>query len=161
MKTSRTLRAHALASTLLLASLASCKHIGFEDHPMPVNRGSSTTTSGLVLEELFVGRGPEARTGDQVTFEYTVWLQDGTRVDSTYDRGVALTVRLGSAPIRAWDEGLVGVRAQGRRRLVIPPDLAYGAKGVEGMIPPNATIVAEILALEVAPASAASKPAAK
>ena len=162
MKPSRIVRGNALASTLLLAGLAAgCKHIGFEDRPLPVNRGSSTTTSGLVLEDLFVGRGPEARPGDQVTFEYTVWLQDGTRVDSTYDRGVPLTVRLGSAPIRAWDEGLVGVRAQGRRRLVIPPDLAYGAKGVEGMIPPNATIVAEILALEIAAAGASSRPSAK
>jgi hypothetical protein len=144
---------HALLSTGLSASfaLAGCKHIGFEDRPVPVHRGSSTTTSGLVFEELFIGHGPEARPGDDVTFEYTVWLQDGTRVDSTYDRGVAMTVRLGSAPIRAWDEGLVGVRAQGRRRLVVPPpELAYGAKGVEGMIPPNATIVAEILALEIA-----------
>jgi FKBP-type peptidyl-prolyl cis-trans isomerase len=160
MNRSREARGVLLTAFLAAALLAGCKHIGFEDQPMPVHRGSSTTTSGLVLEDLFVGHGPEARTGDDVTFEYTVWLQDGTRVDSTYDRGVALTVRLGSAPIRAWDEGLVGVRAQGRRRLVIPPDLAYGAKGVEGRIPPNATIVAEILALEIAPPDAAAKPSA-
>lgn len=154
---------HALLSTSLSASfvLAGCKHIGFEDRPMPVHHGSSTTTSGLVFEDLFIGHGPEARPGDDVTFEYTVWLQDGTRVDSTYDRGVAMTVRLGSAPIRAWDEGLLGVRAQGRRRLVVPPELAYGAKGVEGMIPPNATIVAEILALEIARRNEAKSPAGK
>jgi FKBP-type peptidyl-prolyl cis-trans isomerase len=85
----------------------------------------------------------------EVIFEYTVWLQDGTRVDSTYDRGVAITVQLGNAPLRAWDEGLVGIQAHGRRRMTVPPELAYGAKGVEGMIPPDATLVIEVLALDV------------
>ena len=129
--------------------LAGCKHIALGDRPMPVQHGSARTTSGLAYEDLFLGSGPEARTGDEVTFEYTVWLEDGTRVDSTYDRGVAITVRLGSAPLRCWDEGLVGVKPQGRRRLVVPPGLAYGEKGVGGMVPPNATLVVEVLVLEV------------
>jgi len=142
---------NALLSAGLL--LAGCKHIGLEDRPMPVQHSSAATTSGLVYEDLFLGQGPEARTGDDVTFEYTVWLEDGTRVDSTYDRGVAITVRLGAAPLRAWDEGLVGVKPQGRRRLVVPSELAYGSKGVEGMVPPDATLIVEILALEVARAN--------
>jgi peptidylprolyl isomerase len=85
-----------------------------------------------------------------VTFEYTVWLEDGTRVDATSDRGVAITVTLGQAPLKAWDEGLVGIQPQGRRRLLVPSDLAYGSKGVPGMVPPNAVLVIEVLALEVA-----------
>lgn len=144
-----------LARSLLLASvvLAGCKHFGLDDRPVPVEPTSeSTTASGLAYEELFVGKGPEARIGDDVTFEYTVWLQDGKEVDSTHDRGVPVTVRLGSATLKAWDEGLPGIRALGRRRLVVPPALAYGERGVEGMVPPNATLVIEVLALEIRPA---------
>jgi peptidylprolyl isomerase len=158
------MKRHPLLPVALLSAslvLAACKHIGLEDRPMPVTHSSATTTSGLVYEDQFLGQGLEARTGDDVTFEYTVWLQDGTRVDSTYDRGVAITVRLGSGPLRAWDEGLVGVRPQGRRRLVVPPELAYGSKGVEGMVPPNATLVIEVLVLEVVHAGQAPKPAPK
>jgi FKBP-type peptidyl-prolyl cis-trans isomerase len=144
----------ALLGPLLLAG---CKHFGLDDRPVPVQHTAASTTSGLVYEEQFVGKGPEARIGDDVTFDYTVWLQDGKEVDSTHDRGVPVTVRLGSAPLRAWDEGLVGIRPQGRRRLVVPPALAYGEKGVEGMVPPNATLIIEVLALEVRPAGEAQK----
>jgi peptidylprolyl isomerase len=137
--------------------LTSCKHFGLDDRPVPVEHPSASTTSGLVYEELFVGKGPEARIGDDVTFDYTVWLQDGRQVDSTRDRGVPVTVRLGSAPLRAWDEGLAGIRAQGRRRLVVPPALAYGEKGLEGMVPPNATLIIEVLTLEIHRAGEAPK----
>jgi FKBP-type peptidyl-prolyl cis-trans isomerase len=133
----------------LLGVLAGCAQLGLQHRPMPVHHDAASTTSGLKFQELFLGQGPAARTGDQVTFEYTVWLEDGTRVDSTYDRGVAITTQLGSAPLKAWDEGLVGIQPQGRRRLTVPPQLAYGSKGVEGLIPPNATLVIEVLAIEV------------
>lgn len=135
--------------SLSLVVATGCAQIGMQPRRVPVHRQKSSTTSGLQYEELFIGQGPAAKSGDDVTFEYTVWLEDGTRVDSTYDRGVAVTVRLGAAPLEAWDEGLVGIQPQGRRRLVVPPELAYGAQGVEGMIPPNATLVIEVLALEV------------
>ena len=159
MNGERILRCASLRRSLLLAALvlAGCKHFGLDDRPVPVQHASASTTSGLVYEELFVGKGPEARIGDDVTFEYTVWLQDGKQVDSTRDRGVPVTVRLGSAPLKAWDEGLVGIRAQGRRRLVVPPALAYGEKGVEGMVPPNATLIIEVAALEIRPAAAPPK----
>lgn len=133
------------ASTLL----SGCRQLRLEPSPVPMHRGSAGTTSGLAYQEIFVGMGPAAHTGDEVTFEYTVWLEDGTRVDSTYDRGVAITVEIGRASLRAWDEGLVGIQPQGRRRLIVPPELAYGEAGVEGMIPPNSTLVIEVLALEV------------
>jgi peptidylprolyl isomerase len=137
----------AFAGVALL--FASCRQIGLQQHPIPVRHDTASTTSGLTFEDLFVGQGPVARPGDLVTFEYTAWLEDDTRVDSTYDRGVAITVTLGSAPIRAWDEGLVGIQPQGRRRIVAPPALAYGSKGVEGMVPPDATLIFEVLALDV------------
>jgi FKBP-type peptidyl-prolyl cis-trans isomerase len=140
-------RSGLLFAALLL--LAGCRQIGFNPLPVRTQRETMRTTSGLVYEDLFRGTGPAARAGDRVIFEYTVWLQDGTRVDSTYDRGVAITVQLGNAPLRAWDEGLVGIQAHGRRRMTVPPELAYGAKGVEGMIPPDATLVIEVLALDV------------
>jgi FKBP-type peptidyl-prolyl cis-trans isomerase len=144
-------RAPLLAPLLFapLLVLGSCAQIGLEPRPLPMHHTKVSTTSGLEYEELFVGQGPAARPGDEVTFEYTVWLEDGKRVDSTYDRGVAITVVLGSAPLKAWDEGLIGIQPQGRRRLAVPPRLAYGSAGVEGMIPPNATLVIEVLALEV------------
>jgi FKBP-type peptidyl-prolyl cis-trans isomerase FkpA len=155
----RSLRYRALPRSVLvtLVVLAGCKHFGLDDRPVPVQHASASTTSGLVYEEVFVGKGPEARIGDDVTFEYTVWLQDGKEVDSTHDRGVPVTVRVGSAPLKAWDEGLVGIRAQGRRRLVVPPALAYGEKGVEGMVPPNSTLIIEVLALEIRKAGEATK----
>ncbi len=133
----------------LLPLVASCAQIGLQQRPMPVHHETASTTSGLKFQDLFIGQGPAARPGDQVTFEYTAWLEDGTRVDATSDRGVAITVTLGRAPLKAWDEGLVGIQPQGRRRLVVPPDLAYGSKGVAGMVPPNAVLVIEVLAVGV------------
>lgn len=135
------------AAALCLA--AGCAQLGCQSRPVPVHRETESTASGLKFEELFVGDGPVARTGDQVTFEYTVWLEDGTQVDSTSDRGVAMTVTLGSSPMKAWDEGLVGMQPKGRRRLLVPPALAYGESGVPGRVPPNAALVIEVLALSV------------
>lgn len=135
-----------LACILLLAG---CRSLGASPEPVSLHRESVRTTSGLAYEEIFVGTGPAAKAGDEVTFEYTVWLQDGQRVDSTYDRGVAITVEIGRAALPAWNEGLLGIQPQGRRRLTVPPELAYGEQGVEGMIPPDSTLVIEVLALEV------------
>jgi peptidylprolyl isomerase len=137
-------------SAALLGFAASCAQLGLQSRPVPVHRETVSTTSGMKIDELFVGQGPVARTGDLVTFEYTVWLEDGTQVDSTSDRGVPMTVTLGSAPLKAWDEGLVGIQPKGRRRLLVPPALAYGESGVPGRVPPNASLRIEILALSVA-----------
>jgi peptidylprolyl isomerase len=143
-------RVRVLAGLLVSSVLAaSCSQIGLQPRPTPVPHEAASTTSGLTIQDLFIGQGPLARTGDQVTFEYTAWLEDGTRVDATSDRGVAITVTLGQAPLKAWDEGLLGIQPQGRRRLLVPPELAYGSKGVAGMVPPNAVLVIEVLALDV------------
>lgn len=121
------------------------------DEPAEVDEDDYTTTdSGLQYVDLEEGSGPEVREGDTVLAHYTGWLEDGTRFDSSYQRGEPFTVIVGMGQvIPGWDEGLVGMQAGGRRQLVIPPDLAYGATGAGGVIPGDATLTFEIEVLEV------------
>ncbi len=104
-----------------------------------------TTPSGLVIEELSVGEGAAAAVGQHVTVHYTGWLTDGTKFDSSKDRGDPFDFPLGRHHVIAgWDEGVQGMRVGGVRKLTIPPDLGYGARGAGGVIPPNATLVFEV-----------------
>lgn len=116
------------------------------DAPTEVDEDEYTTTeSGLQYVDLEEGEGPEAEEGDAVTVHYTGWLEDGTRFDSSYNRGEPLPLVVGSGQvIPGWDEGLVGMQMGGRRQLVIPPDLAYGEQGAGGVIPPDATLIFEV-----------------
>jgi FKBP-type peptidyl-prolyl cis-trans isomerase len=98
---------------------------------------------------VFLGHGASAAPGDLVTIDYTVWLENGDRVDSTLDRGVPLTVALGEAPLRGLNEGVLGMKAGGRRRLTVPPSLAYGEEGVPGLVPPEATLLFEVHLIEI------------
>jgi FKBP-type peptidyl-prolyl cis-trans isomerase FkpA len=110
-----------------------------------------TTDSGLVIEDLVLGDGDEAIAGHQVTVHYTGWLTDGQKFDSSKDRDDPFIFPLGGGRvIRGWDEGVQGMKIGGTRKLTIPPDLGYGARGAGGVIPPNATLVfqVELLALE-------------
>ncbi len=108
------------------------------------------TTSGLYVQDLEEGRGLGARAGHVLLVHYTGWLINGEKFDSSRDRGEPFSFQLGASQvIRGWDEGLVGIRIGGQRRLVIPPDLAYGARGVPGAIPPNATLVFEVELLDI------------
>jgi len=98
-------------------------------------------SSGLYLRDLDAGGGDAAARGKRVTVRYTGWLPDGTRFDSS-DEGGPVTFRLGAkSTIRGWEEGLIGLREGGRRQLVVPPRLAYGARGLAGKVPPDATLV--------------------
>ena len=104
-----------------------------------------TTSSGLIIEEVVVGDGAEASAGQNVSVHYTGWLTDGTKFDSSKDRNDPFDFDLGGrSVISGWDEGLVGMRIGGTRKLTIPPELGYGARGAGGVIPPNATLVFEI-----------------
>ena len=106
--------------------------------------------SGLKYEDLAEGEGPVAEPGQQVTVHYTGWLEDGTRFDSSHDRNEPFRFPLGKGRvIRGWDEGVAGMKVGGKRRLVIPPHLGYGAQGAGGVIPPNATLVFEVELLDV------------
>lgn len=109
------------------------------------------TSSGLIIEDLQIGTGQEATgPGQFVTVHYAGRLEDGTEFDSSRRHGEAFAFPLGvDYVIRGWDEGVVGMRVGGKRRLTVPPHLAYGAKGAGGVIPPNATLVFEIELLAI------------
>ncbi len=104
-----------------------------------------TTGSGLIIEDMSVGSGDEASEGQTVSVHYTGWLADGKKFDSSKDRNDPFEFGLGQRQvISGWDEGVVGMRIGGTRKLTIPPELGYGARGAGGVIPPNATLVFEI-----------------
>ncbi len=104
-----------------------------------------TTDSGLVIEELVVGAGAEARAGQTVSVHYTGWLTNGSKFDSSKDRNEPFEFPLGGRRVIAgWDEGVQGMRIGGTRKLTIPPALGYGARGAGNVIPPNATLVFEV-----------------
>ncbi len=107
------------------------------------------TPSGLQYIEIQPGGGDEARAGQTVNVHYTGWLPDGRKFDSSRDRGQPFSFGLGAGQvIRGWDEGVAGMRGGGRRRLIIPPDLGYGSRGV-GPIPPGATLLFNVELLGV------------
>ncbi len=110
----------------------------------------TTMPSGLKYREVEGGFGEEARAGKQVTVHYTGYLQDGTKFDSSVDRGEPFSFPLGAGRvIKGWDEGVAGMKVGGRRKLVIPPELGYGSRGAGGAIPPGATLVFDVELLEV------------
>ena len=109
-----------------------------------------TTASQLVYEELTEGAGTVATAGAFVTVHYTGWLTDGTKFDSSKDRNDPFEFNLGAGQVIAgWDEGVQGMKVGGSRKLTIPPQLGYGARGAGGVIPPNATLVFEVELLGV------------
>jgi FKBP-type peptidyl-prolyl cis-trans isomerase FkpA len=106
---------------------------------------TTKSASGLVIEELVVGEGASAASGKQVTVHYTGWLTNGNKFDSSKDRNDPFKFGLGQGQvIRGWDEGVQGMKVGGKRKLTIPPELGYGARGAGGVIPPNATLVFEV-----------------
>ena len=108
------------------------------------------TDSGLKYEDTLVGDGATAVAGQKVSVHYTGWLTNGTKFDSSKDRNDPFEFKLGAGQvIRGWDEGVQGMKIGGTRKLTIPPQLGYGARGAGGVIPPNATLVFEVELLAV------------
>jgi FKBP-type peptidyl-prolyl cis-trans isomerase len=104
----------------------------------------------LKIEELTVGKGAEAKAGQRVKVHYTGWLTNKTKFDSSVDRGEPFEFQLGAGQvIQGWDKGVAGMKIGGKRRLTIPPELGYGARGAGGVIPPNATLIFEVELLGV------------
>ena len=108
------------------------------------------TASGLKITELNLGDGAEAAAGQTVVVHYRGTLENGKQFDASYDRVTPFSFPLGAGRvIKGWDEGVVGMKVGGSRKLVIPPDLAYGSRGAGGVIPPNATLTFEVELLDV------------
>lgn len=110
----------------------------------------ATMTDKLNVEDLKVGTGVEAVSGKQVTVHYVGTLTDGSKFDSSRDRGKGFSFRLGGGQvIKGWDQGVAGMKVGGLRKLTIPSDLAYGDRGFPPVIPPRATLVFEVELLSV------------
>ena len=106
--------------------------------------------SELIIEDLVVGSGDTAKAGQHVSVHYTGWLTNGQKFDSSVDRNDPFEFKLGMGQvIPGWDQGVAGMQVGGKRKLTIPPNLGYGARGAGGVIPPNATLVFEVELLGV------------
>jgi peptidylprolyl isomerase len=165
---SRLLRSSANAAQLTeivpaKASIASSSATTFENNqiaskimsdaanvPNSSDANVVTTPSGLKYVEIKEGTGATPKTGQTVVVHYTGTLEDGTKFDSSRDRGQPFSFRLGVGQvIKGWDEGLSTMRVGERRKLIIPPQLGYGARGAGGVIPPNATLIFDVELLRI------------
>src|SRR3954466_15476696 len=109
-----------------------------------------TTTTGLQYVDLAIGTGATAEGGQTVPVHYTGWLENGTKFDSSVDRGQPFSFPLGTGRvIKGWDEGVKGMKVGGKRKLTIPPELGYGKRGAGRDIPPDATLVFEVELLRI------------
>ncbi len=104
----------------------------------------------LKIEDTQVGTGTEVKSGDTVVMHYTGTLLDGTKFDSSVDRGEPFTTQIGVGQvIQGWDQGVPGMKVGGKRKLTIPANLAYGERGAGALIPPNSALIFEVELLEV------------
>lgn len=110
----------------------------------------ASPSAGLKIEDLKEGTGSAVKSGDTITINYSGTLLNGTKFDSSYDRGQPFQTQIGvGRVIKGWDEGVIGMKVGGKRKLTIPPDLGYGAQGAGSVIPPNATLIFELELLEI------------
>lgn len=116
----------------------------------PQSPGTTADVTELKIEDTTVGTGTAAKTGDLVTVDYTGWLTNGTKFDSSIDAGKPFQFNLGAGEvISGWDQGVAGMKVGGVRKLTIPPALGYGAQGAGGAIPPNATLVFQVTLIKI------------
>jgi peptidylprolyl isomerase len=121
-----------------------------EGGPPSVAGEPTVTPSGLQYIDIEVGSGEQPQAGQTVVTHYTGWLADGTKFDSSVDRGQPFSFTLGAGRvIEGWDEGVATMRVGGKRRLIIPPELAYGESGASPNIPPNAELIFDVELIEI------------
>ena len=121
--------------------------------PTKVTGDGVKTDSGLQYWDIRMGTGAVAKDGDHVKVHYTGWLTTGKKFDSSVDAHQPFDFTIGKGDvIKGWDEGVTGMKVGGKRQLRIPPELAYGAAGYSGVIPPNATLIFDIQLLSIPPA---------
>ena len=122
----------------------------YEPEEIPKMGEIITTQSGLQYQDVKVGDGKAAMAGTIAVVHYVGTFNDGKKFDSSRDRNVPFEFSLGKGQvIKGWDEGIAGMKDGGIRKLIIPPELAYGERGAGGVIPPNATLVFEVELLKV------------
>ena len=134
---------------LALALFGGCSHKAkgsADDSKAAKGEKTSAAPGALAIDEVKVGEGTTATKGKTVSVHYSGHLTDGTKFDSSYDRGQPIDFHLGAGEvIKGWDQGIEGMKVGGKRKLTIPPELAYGARGTPGgPIPPNATLVFDV-----------------
>jgi len=114
------------------------------------NENMIKTPSGLQYQDMVAGSGASPAPGKKVTVHYTGWLTDGKKFDSSVDRNEPFVFQIGKGEvISGWDEGVMTMKIGGKRKLIIPANLGYGAAGAGGVIPPNATLVFEVILLDI------------
>lgn len=142
-----------IIGALVLSGILGCsKGCKKEEAPTPTTGATDTSkaASGLVAADIKVGDGVMAESGKTVTVHYTGTLTDGTKFDSSYDIDRPFTFVLGKHNvIEGWEQGLIGMKIGGKRKLTIPPDLAYGERGAGNLIPPNSTLIFDVELLKV------------
>jgi len=140
----------ALAFTRSLSAQTASSHKATASGPTKVTGDPTKTASGLEYWDIKVGTGAVAQSGQHVKVDYTGWLTNGKKFDSSVGTGKPFDFLLGGGQvIKGWDEGVAGMKVGGKRQLRIPADLAYGQKGYPGVIPPNSTLVFDVQLVDV------------
>jgi len=137
-----------IVAVIALATLAiaqTAKKSATAAGPTKVTGPGTKTASGLTYWDIKQGTGPVAETGHKVKVDYTGWLTNGKKFDSSVGSGKPFEFKLGAGQvIKGWDEGVAGMKVGGKRQLKIPPDLAYGANGYPPVIPANSTLIFDV-----------------
>jgi peptidylprolyl isomerase len=146
MKLSNKAIASAVAAFFMVVGAATGISNAQQDSwPVAANQKLVTTRTGLQYVDLQPGPGPSPSPGSYVSVHYTGWFLNKNKFDSSVDRGTPFEFQLGAGQvIKGWDEGVASMKVGGKRRLVVPPNLAYGQQGMQGAIPPNSTLVFDV-----------------